>query len=117
MKKLSTLLLALALLVANFSCDRGNTTTIRVSDGKSEMRIKYSGLIAFDSVRSRITNMEPKAYFEYRKDGKELIARADKNGTIGYEIDGAERKAELNTAERLFLADAIREIAKTKARR
>ena len=117
MKKLSTLILALALLVANFSCGEGNSTTIRINDGRSETKIKYSGLIAFDSVQNRIANMEPRAYFEYSKDGKELVARSDKNGMISYVIDGEKAKTELNNTERQFLAGAIREITKAKTRR
>lgn len=114
MKKIILSTIALALLVAHFSCREGRTTTIRINDDSRDIRIQYSGRIVFDDTRSQVVDIEPEGFLEYRNNGKELLVRRERSGRLKYEIDGVQRTGKLSSTDSLFVAGAVREIVKVK---
>jgi deoxyribose-phosphate aldolase len=66
------------------------------------------GEISFNEDETAISSISQDGYLKYKKNGKKLVATADANGHLLYEINDGDRKSTLNDDERAFLTEAIK---------
>ncbi|MBK0378645.1 hypothetical protein [Mucilaginibacter segetis] len=116
-KKIHLAACALLVSIMATSCHyRGHSTTIVTDDGNHRQRIEYSGYVVFDKENKLIDSMSPDGYLKFEQDGLEIEAEADSKGNITYEFDDGGKTKILSEEGKRFLAIAVNETAKAKAK-
>ena len=114
---LRVLLLCLfhSIVLLSFSQQRSTTShisdkgwhTIKITDDKEDLEIKYIGDINFNEDETAIKSMSPDASLIYKKDGTAIKVTSDANGQIFYEVNGGVRKNQLDKEESALITTAI----------
>ncbi len=112
MKKLTTTLAALGLIILSSACHM-NTRHVVITNGdnNSSTRIEYFGRTYFDG-DTAIAHISPRGSVKYKKNDHQLFAESDSHGGIVYQIDDNGKQTHLNAAEKAFLAQAVKDMVK-----
>ncbi len=93
------------------SCHNGpRHTTIETSDGTTSAKIKCAGDIHFAEDSSAVTSISPYGYIEYWGNDKHVVIESDEQGNLSHELYRGETKIPLDSAGKLFLAAALKEM-------
>lgn len=106
MKKLNILIIALA-VVCILSCHRGKHVVIATQSGNSNIRLEYSGSLAFSSDGTKIEGISKGGYFDFKRNDDQLHVSRDENDHIVYELNGT-KLAKPDGAAQSMLNEAIR---------
>lgn len=113
MKKIQLLAIALGLITLLSACHYGRGhVIISTDDGSSRVRIEYYGQVAFNAAKTAISYISPRGYVRYEKDDERIDAYRNRNGQIVYRINGGDKKIALDDNDRLFVAEAVKEMVK-----
>lgn len=113
MKTLTISVIVTGVVLAFAACNRtGRHVVIKTRDTFNETRIEYYGRTVFNREGTGILHISPNGSVEYRRNGQHLLAESDYIGQITYRINGGEKEKQLNTEEKLFLADAVKDMIK-----
>lgn len=103
----------MGLLALAFGCHMGQRhTIIAENNNNSNLRIEYVGGVFFNYDSTAIAKITPDGFVKYKKDDQGFIAESDNNGRITYRINGGEEQTQLNGADKMFLARAVKEMIK-----
>lgn len=108
--------MAIIMLVAGAACDAGKSTTIVNKSENLYQKIKYSGRIIFMESGKGIEHISDGGYLEFEKNGCSFEARENGHGKISYKFDGGSAVTELDLQQREFVAKAVGEIIRSKAK-
>ncbi|GGH02375.1 hypothetical protein [Mucilaginibacter phyllosphaerae] len=115
-KKVGLFTIALVMLMGTFGCKGGKTTTIVNRTDSESQKIKYSGQIVFTKDGAGIEHISDGGYLEFEQNGREFKAEEDKKGHITYAFNGDSKITTLSNEQQAFVATAIKQIVKTKAK-
>ena len=82
--------------------------SISINDDNGYLEVKYTGDIIFNEEETAIKSISPNGYIRYKRNGKKIEATAGENGRIEYEVNGGDKKTDLNNDEALLLTSAIK---------
>ncbi|CAN5335382.1 hypothetical protein BH09BAC6_BH09BAC6_06220 [soil metagenome] len=110
MKKIALLSATLGLILLT-SCHFGRRhTTIISNDGNEKIRIEYYGQFSFNNTRTAINNMLAGSYIKYERNDDRLEVFRNRYGQIVYKINNGDKKLALDSNDRLFVAEAVKEM-------
>lgn len=113
MKALTIKLMAAGLILTLGACNRtGRHVVIKTGDNYNVTTIEYYGRTVFNQEGTAILHISPNGSVEYRHNGQHLLAESDHSGHITYRINDGEKQNQLSTQEKVFLADAVKEMIK-----
>jgi hypothetical protein len=113
MKTLTINLIAAGLMLAQGACKHtGRHVVIKSADNYNETRIEYYGRTIFNWEGTAILHISPNGSVEYRNNGQHLLAESDYAGHITYRINDGEKENQLSPQEKIFLADAVKDMIK-----
>lgn len=114
MKKLKVIITALSLIAVTGACkmEGKRITTIAEDDNNTVLKIQYSGQAFFNDDKTAIAAISPNGYVKYTRNGQTLLAENDGKGNILYQVNGGIKQKELNNSDKLFLAQAVKDMAK-----
>ena len=112
MEKLKITLAAIAIVALVSACNRERRHVV-MSEGDNwgSTKIEYSGGTYFRG-DSAIASITPNGYAKYKKDDQSFIAESDHDGKISYRINGGDAQTQLNANDKVFLAQAVKTMAK-----
>jgi len=117
MKKFTNALVAASLVVSLFTaCHQGQTTTMVVRDGNLYQKIEYRGRVVFNEAQTDIESISKGGYLKYETDENEFEAEKGAKGIV-YSFNGDSETKVLSADQKQFVAKAIKEITKQRARR
>ncbi|MES2378958.1 MAG: hypothetical protein V4553_20365 [Bacteroidota bacterium] len=104
---------AIGLLALAFGCHMNQRhTVIAENNGHNNLRIEYGGRVFFNYDSTAIAKITPDGFVKYKKDDQSFVAESDNNGRITYRINGGEKQTQLNADDKMFLAQAVKEMIK-----
>jgi hypothetical protein len=114
MKKLKVIITALSLIALAGACktEGKRITTITEDDNNTVLKIQYSGRALFSDDKTAILAITPNGYVKYTKNDQTLLAENDGKGNVLYQINGGIKQKELSNSDKLFLAQAVKDMAK-----
>lgn len=93
------------------SCHNGPPhTTIEMNDGTVSAKIKCAGDIDFTEDSSAVKSISPYGYIEYWGNDKHVLIESDEQGKLSHELYRGEIKIPFDSAGKLFLAAAVKEM-------
>lgn len=105
--------MAAGLILTLGACNRpGRHVVITSGNNYNLTKIEYYGRTVFNQEGTAILHISPNGSVEYRHNGRHLLAEGDDSGHITYRINGGARQNQLSTQEKVFLADAVKEMIK-----
>lgn len=100
-------------MVAVAACNQpGRHVVIKTGDNYNETSIEYYGSTIFNQEGTAILRISPNGSVKYKHNDQQLIAESDYTGHITYRINGGEKQNVLDAQQKLFLADAIKQMKK-----
>jgi hypothetical protein len=113
MKNLKIALAALSLVGLTTACHM-NSRHVIIADGdnSSNTRIEYWGRAFFNEDGTAISHISSKGSVIYKRDGRELIAESNNQGEVVYSVNGGEKRTNLNGSDKVFLAQAVKDMIK-----
>ena len=113
MKNLKLTIAALGFIAMAAACGRpGRHVVISEGDNYGSVKIEYLGRTYFSDDSTTITRITPNGYVKYKKDDRSLIASRDGRGDILYQVNGGEKQTHLSNADKIFLAQAVKDMIK-----
>lgn len=113
MKKLSILILALA-VIAISSCHRHHRhVTIVTRSNNYNMKLEYEGTMAFNNEGTKVEAISKDGFIDYKRNSDEIYAAPDAVGHIHYELNGTPVN-QLDNMGQNMLDEAIRMIIKRR---
>ena len=109
---IAAIIFLLAIIATGCHHSRHRTTTIRVRNHNSTLKIQYAGKIVFNENETAIEYLSPNGFVKYRKDNQTFAVRRQGNGKLTYEIQDGNRWLDYNDAyAKVFVAKVVKEIA------
>jgi hypothetical protein len=113
MENLKITVAAIGLLALAFGCHMNQRhTVIAENDGHKSTRIEYGGRAFFNYDSTAIAKITPNGFVKYKKDDQAFVAESDNNGRITYRINDGEIQTQLNAQDKIFLAQAVKDMIK-----
>ncbi|NCD70580.1 hypothetical protein [Mucilaginibacter agri] len=111
MKKMNLLFIGIAGIISLTACHNRSHRVIAMSNNNTSVRIEYVGDVLFNNEQTGIAAISPHGYVKYERDGRDLFAE-NRKGKIYYEFNGDDDKLDLNTSERQFVSEAVKDMVK-----
>jgi di/tripeptidase len=113
MKNFKITVAAVGLLALAFGCRMNQRhVVIAEDDNHKNLKIEYGGRAVFNYDSTAIAKITPNGFVKYKKDDQAFVAESDNNGKITYRINGSEKQTQLNADDKVFLAQAVKDMIK-----
>jgi hypothetical protein len=127
MKRFTTTLAALAIIIALGACKHSTSSTalvyatsekngvmvhtISMHNDSTSVRIEYSGTVTLNEDETALQSISPNGYINYMVNGKKAVAQSDAKGAVTYILSKDGKSLNAQDAEgKQFLAATIRDL-------
>lgn len=111
MKAIRIIILGIYIIFLFHACNFGHRHTTIVENGNGhDLRIEFSGNIAFNSDETAIAHISRGGYVKVRLNNKKMEAENDDHGGIKYELYDGDQKLDPNTDGKALIAEAVKQI-------
>lgn len=113
MKTLGYVLVLIGIIALLDGCHIGGRHTVIVENNNGKQRrIEYRGHAYFTPDSTAVARISPNGMVSYKNGDLEIEAESDEVGKVAYRFNGGEKHTDLDNAEKLSLALAVRDMMK-----
>lgn len=112
MKKLSTLILVIAVIIISSCHWHRRHVTIATHSGNYNMKLEYAGTMAFSNDRTKVEAISKDGFIDYKRNSDEIYIAPDPSGHVRYEQNGTQ-VSKLDNMGQNMLDEAIQMVIKS----